>query len=93
MAMFKVSDNIRRTATPDGGILLDVHHGKMFCLNVLGASILELMQQGYDQPQIAEAISKKYGVGLDKVRADVAEFIEDLQKHHILQPLRSDEVI
>lgn len=91
--MFKVSDSIRRTATPDGGILLDVHHGKMFCLNVLGASILELMQQGYDQPQIAEEISKKYGVGLDKVRGDVAEFIEDLQKHHILQPLRSDEVI
>jgi len=32
--MFKVSDTIRRTQTVDGGILLDIHHGQMFCLNI-----------------------------------------------------------
>jgi hypothetical protein len=90
--MFRVSDSIRRTETPDGGILLDVHHGTMFCLNVVGASILELMQQGYGESQIAEEISRKYQVTLEVVRADVAEFIENLEKHHILQAARPARV-
>lgn len=71
----------------DGGILLDVHHGQMFCLNVVGAKILELMQRGYDESRIAEEISRDYGVNKEVVRADVIEFIETLLKHHILQPV------
>jgi len=91
--MLRVSDTIRRTNTRDGSILLDIHHGQMFCLNVMGAMILELMQQGYDQQRISEEISRKYGVSSEIVRADVAEFIEDLQKHHILRPVPPNEII
>lgn len=91
--MFRISDTIRRTETSDGGILLDVHHGRMFCLNVVGARILELMQRGYDETHIAEEISKTYGAEITAVRTDVHEFIEVLQKHHILQAHRSTEVI
>ena len=90
--MFRVSDSIRRTGTVDGGILLDVHHGQMFCLNVVGAKILELMQRGYDELRIAEEISRDYGASREVVRADVIEFIETLQKHHILQPIRSADI-
>ena len=82
--MFKVSDTIRRTQTRDGGILLDVHHGQMFCLNIVGAKILELMQRGYDESRIADEISRSYGVSKEVVRVDVRDFIEHLQKHHIL---------
>jgi len=91
--MFRISDTIRRTETADGGILLDVHHGQMFCLNVVGAKILELMQQGYDESRIAEEISRTYGASSEVVRADVIDFIESLQKHHILQPLRETGVL
>lgn len=90
--MFRLSDPIRRTTTPDGGILLDVHHGHMFCLNVIGSKILELMQEGYDQAQITLEISKTYGVAIETVRADVAEFVENLHKNHILQTVRPAEV-
>jgi hypothetical protein len=64
----------------------------MFCLNVVGAKILELMQRGYDEPRIADEISRDYGASREVVRADVIEFIETLQKHHILQPVRSADV-
>lgn len=86
--MFRISDTIRRTETVDGGILLDVHHGQMFCLNVTGAKILELMQRGHDESQIADEISRDYGVDREVVRADVIEFIETLHRHHILKPVR-----
>jgi len=59
--MFRVSDSIRQTQTVDGGILLDVHHGQMFCLNIVGAQILELMQRGYDEARIADEICRSYG--------------------------------
>lgn len=90
--MFKVSDTIRRTKTVDGGVLLDIHHGQMFCLNVVGAKIFELMQRGYDETRIADEISHAYGADREVVRADVLEFIETLQKHHILQPVRPADV-
>jgi Coenzyme PQQ synthesis protein D (PqqD) len=91
--MFRISDTIRRTETADGGILLDVHHGQMFCLNVVGAKILALMQRGYDEARIADEISRDYGASKEVVRADVIEFIETLQKHHILQPVRAAGVL
>ena len=90
--MFRISDTIRRTQTVDGGILLDIHHGQLFCLNVVGAKILELMQQGYDEPGIADEISRIYGADREVVRAHVLDFIETLHKHHILQPTRSTDV-
>lgn len=90
--MLRLSDTIRRTETPDGGILLDVHHGQMFCLNVVGAKILNLMQRGYDEARIADEISRQYGANREDVRADVIEFIETLRKHHILQPVRAADV-
>jgi hypothetical protein len=86
--MFRVPDTIRSAETPDGAVLLDIHHGQMFCLNIVGAKILELMRRGFDESRIADEISREYGANRDVVRADVLEFIDTLQKHHILQPAR-----
>ena len=85
--MFLVSDTIRQAETADGNILLDVHHGQMFSLNVVGAKILQLLRKGYDTSRIANEISRDYGMNADAVRTDVIEFIETLHKHHILQPI------
>ena len=58
----------------------------MFCLNVIGSKILELLDTGSDEGQIADQISTACGVDIHVVRADVREFLEDLNRHHILQP-------
>ena len=83
--MFKISDTIRRAQTDDGGVLLDILHGQMFCLNVVGAKILELLEKGFDEAQIADQVSGAYVMDIETVRADVHEFIEVLNKHRILQ--------
>jgi hypothetical protein len=46
----------------------------MFCLNIVGTKILELMQQGCDESRIADEISKSYGASREVVRADVRDF-------------------
>jgi DNA-binding CsgD family transcriptional regulator len=86
--MFEVSNTVRRTKTEDGGVLLDVRLGRIFSLNVVGFRILDLLEQGFDTAQIAAELSKRYGMDLETVRADVREFIGVLNKHHILH-LRS----
>jgi hypothetical protein len=90
--VFRISDTIRHTRTEDGGILLDIHHGQMFSLNVVGARIIELLEHGLDEAQIAAKVSEYYAADIDRVRADVHEFIEVLNQHHILQ-VRSERVI
>jgi len=84
-AMLRIADAIRRTQTEDGGILLDIHHGQMFCLNVVGSKIIELLERGFDETQIAEQVSGMFAADIETVRADVHDFIEVLNKHHILQ--------
>ena len=85
--MFRLADTVRRTQTQDGGIVLDIHHGQMFSLNVVGAKILELIAQGYDAPRIALEISRQFQVSQETVCAHVLEFIATLEKHHILEPV------
>jgi hypothetical protein len=83
--VFKISDTIRRTQTDDGGVLLDILHGQVFSLNVVGSKIVELLEKGFDETQIADQVSGAYATDIETVRADVREFIEVLNKHHILQ--------
>ncbi|MHB8527260.1 MAG: PqqD family protein [Candidatus Acidiferrales bacterium] len=83
--MFRISGTIRRTQTQDGGIVLDIQHGQMFCLNVVGSKIIDLLERGLDEAQIADQISRAYAADIEIVRTDVRDFIEVLNKHHILQ--------
>ena len=65
--------------------MLDIHHGQMFCLNVVGSKIIDLLESGLDEAQIADQIRQVYGADIETVRTDVRDFIEVLNKHHILQ--------
>ena len=80
-----LSDTVRSTNTLDGRILLDFRHGQMFSVNAVGAKILEFLEQGQDEPRIAEEISRAYAANIEVVRPDVHDFIEALHKHDIVQ--------
>ena len=91
--MLNTSDSIRSTRTQDGRILLDVRHGQMFSLNVVGSKILELIEQGWDEARIAVEISQAYATTIEVARTDVHEFIEALRRHSILQANGSGDSI
>jgi DNA-binding NarL/FixJ family response regulator len=56
----------------------------MLCLNVVGCKILELIEKGFDETQIADHVSRAYVMDIRTVRAHVHEFIEVLNKHGVL---------
>jgi hypothetical protein len=79
----EISQAIRKTHTPDGAVLLDVERGEMFSVNASGSKILELLGKGLDEAAVAVEISALCSVDLDQVRADLHEFLEALNRHHI----------
>jgi Coenzyme PQQ synthesis protein D (PqqD) len=84
LQIVRVAENVRSTHSKDGGIVLDILHGQMFRLNFVGSKILELLKQGCPEPLIAEQLAREFGVDRATVEADVREFLETLEKHHLL---------
>jgi len=56
----------------------------MFAVNAMGSKILELFHTGLDETQIAAQLSAACRADLEHVRTDVHEFLEALDRHHIL---------
>jgi len=83
--MFRVSEYVRKTSSEDGGIVLDVKHGRMFGLNIVGSRILELLEQQLTPTQIAQEIAAIFGVTADIADRDVREFLETLEKHQLIE--------
>ena len=82
--MYRVSDGVRSTHGQDGAIVLDVHQGQMFNLNLVGSKILELLEKGSAEPDIVSVISREFNTSREVVENDVREFIESLQKHKLV---------
>jgi hypothetical protein len=57
----------------------------MFSLNPVAARIVELIDGGFDEVEIGYQISSACGVALDRVRADLREFLDRLSCHGILR--------
>ena len=51
---------------------------KVFTVNASAAEMLRLYREGLDIEAIAQTISDKYGVPVDRVRGDAEELLEKL---------------
>jgi hypothetical protein len=81
----KLSEHVRSTHSQDGAVVLDILHGQMFRLNVVGSRMLELLKQGMTEAQIADAISRDSGAPREIVATDLREFLNHLEWNHILE--------
>jgi hypothetical protein len=80
----RLSQYVRSTHSQDGAVVLDVLHGHMFRLNLVGSRMLELLKQGRAEQEITERVSQEFGVAREIVAADCKEFFVHLEKHHLL---------
>jgi hypothetical protein len=83
--MIRISEGVRNTHNQDGGIVLDVLHGRLYGLNFVGSRIIELLKQSDSETQIAKEISQQFGVSLETALADVHEFLVALEQHHLIE--------
>ena len=82
--MHKVSHSVRSTHGQDGAIVLDIQQGQMFNLNLVGSRILELLECGSTNEEIADAISREFNADIETVRKDVVEFLKELTEHKLV---------
>ena len=83
--MLKISESVRSSHGQDGAILLDVQQGQIFNVNLVGSRILELLAAGTSEPDVADAISKEFGVNRDTATKDMREFLLALQERGLLE--------
>ena len=48
--------------------------------------MFELVKLGYPESRIADEISHEFGAAREIVQADLREFLNLLEKHHLLEP-------
>jgi hypothetical protein len=83
--VLRMPDSVRSTHNQDGGVVLDIRHGRMYGLNLVGSRILELLKQNYGEMQIAEEIRRQFGIDLDTATTDVREFLRSLENHRLIE--------
>jgi len=83
--LLRLAEGVRTTHDGDGGVLLNIRHGQMFTLNIVGSQILRMLERGWSENKIVEEISSKFGIRSDIVERDVREFLDCLQKHRLVE--------
>lgn len=81
----KLSEHLRSTHNQDGAIVLDILHGRMFRLNMVGSRMLELLKRGMTEAQIADTISRDSGAPCEIVASDLREFLLHLERNRLLE--------
>jgi hypothetical protein len=80
----KLSEHVRSTHNQDGAVVLDILHGEMYRLNAVGSRMLELLQRGFTNEPIVDAVCHEFGAARQIVAADLEQFLAHLEKHGLL---------
>ena len=82
--MLSARKKVRTVHTADGGIVLDVNHGRMFSFNSAGSAIFQLLEQGLSEERIVEEIVKRFGITAELAKRDLSDFCSSLKNHGLL---------
>jgi hypothetical protein len=82
--LYDISAGVRSTRSEDGGIVLDIDHGRMFRLNPVGVLILESLGKGCAESEIARQIARQYSISEEAASADLGEFLQSLAQYQLV---------
>jgi hypothetical protein len=57
----------------------------MFNLNFVGSRILELLKTGSTESEIVDQVSHEFGVSRKLAENDVREFLQSLERSHLIE--------
>ena len=77
--MYKISETVRATHGQDGAVILDIRQGRVLRVNVTGSFILQCVQRGETESQIADGISQRFCISREVAQADVGEFLNSME--------------
>jgi hypothetical protein len=81
---FRASPTAKASLSGDGLVLLDTRAGLVFAANAIGARIWQLIEEGRTRNEIAQRLSREYGVPTDDVARDVDAFVSVLAARELI---------
>ena len=81
----KLSAQVRSTHSQDGAVVLDILHGEMFRLNFVGSRMLELLEQGFTEAQIAQKIAIEFEAEPQIIAQHLRAFIAHLETQRLIE--------
>ena len=84
-SMMKISEHVRTTITQDGAVLMNIKGGSMLTLNPTGSIIWQRLSEGHTPTQIAGQLASDFGISQEQASADVNEFLQQLEAHHLIE--------
>ena len=82
--MYRLSGTLRIVPARDGQVVLDITRGQILHLNATAALIVDRLQQGQTESQIAEAIGQQFHAPQETVNADIEEFLTSLERRGLV---------
>jgi len=76
--------NVQEDKVGETLYLFSEETGYIYELNETGSEIWSLLKEGLDEDQIAEELSRKYGVDTALVEEDLRKFIVELKKYGLI---------
>jgi hypothetical protein len=90
--VYEVSAGVRSTRNEDGGVVLDIDHGRMFRLNPVGALILDFLGKGCLEAEIAQEVADQCNISLEVARADMSEFLKSLEESKLVRARQQEKI-
>jgi hypothetical protein len=81
---FHIADTIRLAHGGGEGTVLNLGSGEMFALNATGSRIIELLNNGTAEPEIADIIQREFVAGDQSLTLEIHEFLSQLANLQII---------
>lgn len=82
---YVASQNCVACDVEQGIAILDLNSNTYFSLDPVGASVWRLIEAPASLDRLAEGVAAEYDVSPDDCRADIADLLNDMLKHGLVQ--------
>lgn len=83
-SVFRIAEPVRAAHGADSATVLDILHGKLFCLNSVGSRVIELLKQRYSEAEMADQLAREFSIDQRIIEADQREFLLTLERHGLV---------
>jgi hypothetical protein len=87
--MYNISETVRTSHGQDGAVILDIQRGRVIRLNVTASFILQCIERGESESQIAGRIAQHFRISHDVAQTDVGDFLRSMKQEGLVHPSTS----
>lgn len=86
----KLAPSVRDAINQDGAVLLDIEQGLCLSLNVVGATIWQMLKQGCAGRQVIAALAEEFkDIPREQLEQDYVDFVRQLQANKLGEPAKA----